>query len=163
MSALLHCGPMATAYLVTSGSYSDYGIRGAFSTREKAEAFVAEFNKREGRGDEAAVEEWLLDECEGEREIPYYQATMDLASGDVLETLTLGTLGRENAPCRVRASRAFGPHWKRQENFFPVVIVNSPESTEHAIRVAGDARQRWLAAGSVDAEPPTTPSDPSVR
>ena len=30
----------ATAYVVTSGDYSDYGIRGVFTTREAAEEFI---------------------------------------------------------------------------------------------------------------------------
>lgn len=46
---------MSTVYLVTSGSYSDYGIEAVFSTAEKAEAY------RWNRADDVRIEEYELD------------------------------------------------------------------------------------------------------
>ncbi len=45
---------MATVYIVTSGSYSDYGINRVFSTREKAESWAGPLGYE--------IEEWELDD-----------------------------------------------------------------------------------------------------
>lgn len=46
---------MTTVYLVTSGEYSDYGVDGAFSTREKAVAWI------NGEDDDYEIEEYDID------------------------------------------------------------------------------------------------------
>lgn len=51
---------MTTVYVVTSGSYSDYGVEGIFDTREKAELYCAYQNTF--RGYESGIEEWELNE-----------------------------------------------------------------------------------------------------
>lgn len=63
----------AKVWLVTQGEYSDYRVLGAFSTQEKAEAYVAAHNEtasrtcsadgtvRLGYGSECSVEEYPLD------------------------------------------------------------------------------------------------------
>jgi hypothetical protein len=48
---------MATAYLVTTGEYSDYRVEAVFTTREGAERLAAKYPK-----DHASVEERTLDE-----------------------------------------------------------------------------------------------------
>ena len=53
---------MATAYMVTQGRYSDYGVVGVFTTREKAEAFMALFPPQR---DELRIEEVELDALDG--------------------------------------------------------------------------------------------------
>lgn len=45
---------MKTAYVVTSGEYSDYSIRGVFDNRELAEKFVALLTDE----DSPTIEEW---------------------------------------------------------------------------------------------------------
>lgn len=58
---------MTTIYVATSGSYSDYSIDAVFSTREKAEQYIARRNELGGLSYEAnAVEEWVLDETSPE-------------------------------------------------------------------------------------------------
>lgn len=51
---------MKKIYIVTSGSYSDYGIDAVFSTKELAEIFVSRF------GEDMNIEEWDLDKGESE-------------------------------------------------------------------------------------------------
>ena len=46
-----------TLYVLTSGTYSDYGIEGIYSTREQAERYKRLFP----RGDYADIEEWETD------------------------------------------------------------------------------------------------------
>lgn len=49
---------MKKIFVVTSGSYSDYGITAVFSTRKLAEEFIRDFPRRyDGHG----IEEYLLD------------------------------------------------------------------------------------------------------
>ena len=50
-------------YVVTSGSYSDYGIDAIFSTKEKAESFVRLGNEKIRNYAKYEVEEWDLDAC----------------------------------------------------------------------------------------------------
>lgn len=52
---------MGKVWLVSSGSYSDYGINAAFSTEEKANEAAALWNKRKGYNDEYYVEDYDLD------------------------------------------------------------------------------------------------------
>lgn len=47
-----------TAYIVTKGSYSDYGIVAVFLDRSIAQAFVDSHNRTESPYYHAAIEEW---------------------------------------------------------------------------------------------------------
>lgn len=49
-----------TAYVVTSGAYSDYRIEGVFSTKEKAEIFK-KYLEKDGFSDYPEIEEYELD------------------------------------------------------------------------------------------------------
>ena len=56
---------MPNVYLVSSGSYSDYSIEAVFSTKEKAQEYIDECMKVEGRSayiDNAEIEEYTIDE-----------------------------------------------------------------------------------------------------
>jgi hypothetical protein len=56
---------VATVYLVTSGEYSDYGIRAAFSTKEKAQEWIDSWDGKGIYGHEVGdfeIEEWALDD-----------------------------------------------------------------------------------------------------
>ena len=57
---------MGKVFLVTSGAYSDYSIRAAFSTREKAQNYMDRFISIIA---DAGIEEWDLDPIPDE----YYQ------------------------------------------------------------------------------------------
>jgi len=55
---------MKTVYVVTSGTYSDYGVNAIFSSKQKAQAYIDTVNnKTEGwqQLDEPRIEEWLMD------------------------------------------------------------------------------------------------------
>ena len=62
---------MTTVYVLTDGKYSDYGIIGIFSTREKAEEYVKENNDGPHPGwwtrySTDRIEEWDLDPCKAQ-------------------------------------------------------------------------------------------------
>lgn len=57
-------------YIVTSGEYSDYGIRKVFTDKEKAELYCA---MHDGGYDPYYVEEWETDDVEIETMKPYFR------------------------------------------------------------------------------------------
>lgn len=66
------------AYIVTSGSYSDYNIEAVFSTEEKAKEFI---NNR-GDDDFNEIEEYEMDKpCEKEKSI--YWCTVNIKTGEI--------------------------------------------------------------------------------
>ena len=56
---------MKTIYVVTSGSYSDYGIDAIFDTKELAQAFIDSF-RHDGFSDFNDIEKWELNPNEAE-------------------------------------------------------------------------------------------------
>jgi len=48
-------------YVVTSGQYSDYGINGVFTVKEKAQKYVDIYNACEADYDSARIEEYEAD------------------------------------------------------------------------------------------------------
>lgn len=121
------------AYVVTSGCYSDYSIRGVFSSQEKAEAYI-----REGgtvpHWDLAEIEEWEIDAEEAARATEVY-SVMIRADGSLfappyphhstqlIKPGQLESAGRCDTGC-----------------FF----ANSTESAEHALKLAAECRQAYL-------------------
>ena len=65
-------------YIVTSGSYSDYRICEVFSTKEKAEAYIAKFDSA---WDFNEIEDWEVDD--GDRAVKYLRVSMNV-NGDTL-------------------------------------------------------------------------------
>lgn len=81
-------------YVVTAGQYSDYHIRGVFSTEEKAEAFCRQFNQQDFHTD-ARVERYCLDAPEMDEEgVQLYAVRVD-ADGKITEMHTEGSEYRE--------------------------------------------------------------------
>lgn len=57
---------MKTLYVVTSGSYSDYGIDAIFDSKELAQSFINSFDTGKGWTDFNDIEEWQLNPNEME-------------------------------------------------------------------------------------------------
>ena len=76
---------MAKIYIVTSGTYSDYGIDGVFDTKEVAEKHIEAFGK--GRWDEMNIEEWQLNPNEAslKKGLKAYRVRID-KQGNAKET-----------------------------------------------------------------------------
>lgn len=79
---------MTTAYLVTSGEYSDYGILAAFSTEEAADAYVGHLRSRErwssARVEVFPVDRWLEVKDQRFFNVRIYEDVIDQATGSSL-------------------------------------------------------------------------------
>ncbi len=137
-------------YLVTSGSYSDYAIDGAFSTRELAQAYIDKAKgicQADGSYDvgnvywasDAGIEEWPLDKESDAKQFTFWTVGMMADDGSVIEA--------------VRSSQEFGhPESLVTQLAVPVPMYNnrliirvrSVKSGDHALKLAAEARQRWL-------------------
>lgn len=74
---------MTTIYVVTSGCYSDYGMNGMFSTKEKAEKFIKD-NKTTFY-DKGQIEEWILDEQQDHELRTVWSCCIDLRTGNITD------------------------------------------------------------------------------
>ena len=120
-----------TVYVVTSGSYSDYGIETVFSTREAAEAYIAEGEKLT-YSDYNKIEEWPVDERAGFIMRPYWLVWM-MKDGSTENTRELEALA---APTARSGEVGEIGNWGFQAESFV--------SAEHALKLAAEARQEWL-------------------
>lgn len=121
-------------YLVTSGEYSDYRIRAAFSAQELADAYCRESS-------DASVEVWALDEKAGTTRKECYFASVYLDDG------SLRSAGTDTSSCLVRPGdrlpyRQVCSTWRPPLRQY--VVVWSSESPEHAMKACVEARQEWL-------------------
>lgn len=130
----------STVYVVTTGEYSDYSIRGVFSSREAAEKFMAKCKASEAcwNQDFNELQEWALDDALKERAYTRFNAGVFLDDGSVEEAHDgfeywgvpeTSSYIAESVPC----------HGGRG-----VARSTSHKSKEHAMKVAAEARQKWL-------------------
>ena len=148
-------------YLVSDGCYSDYSIRGVFSTAELAESYRAVLAGDDSDSD-AAVVEWEVDAEAGKVWRPCFRASINLSAiyhvftGEVIceagaiynedEGMALATpdarskspeaLGAPHRPVLGKPPSEVGPGGARR--------VCSLVSAEHARKLAVEARQAWL-------------------
>lgn len=131
---------MTTVYVVTSGSYSDYRIKGIFSTRAKAETYISQCRASEACWDKDFndIVEWLLNHELEECEYTRYSCGVALDDGSLLERKYSQQIWglpesksyiAENVP-------AYGGRG--------IARAESHKSQEHAFKLAVEARQKWL-------------------
>lgn len=138
-------------YVVTSGCYSDYSIRAIFSTKEKAEKYIAEgikaeefSNPAEDTYNAANIEEYTLDLNENYIAQKVWQCGILINSGEIYNygnipdpvsegfVLALPFRGRSRNSTSTNYGKDF-IHW-----------VESTVSREHCLKVAAEERQRVL-------------------
>ena len=124
---------MNKTYLVTDGSYSDYGIVGSFSSKEKAESYVEKFG---GRVETFDVDSEL---SELKRDVFNYRVEMN-KKGDVVKT-KCSTGERESTLVGISHSYFSSEHGNLTMN-----VYCSAKDEDHAIKIAGEIRTRILAA-----------------
>lgn len=117
--------PKKTLYAVAEGEYSDYRIRGIFSTEVKARAFI-----ERGGGDE--VEEYVLDEMEGYGKRRHFRCKIHPDSGAITQEWDFESLAS------LRARSLDSQEWSGE------IVVTSLVSAEHARKLAAEARQAHL-------------------
>jgi hypothetical protein len=118
-------------YVVTAGSYSDYSIDSIFSTKELAEAYIAE-GEKEPYASYNGVDEWEVDELAG-------NVLRQMWTAYITRDGTLHTNREQkvmaNPKARSRAQGLIGDWGFQGESFI---------SQEHAMKLAVEARQKWL-------------------
>lgn len=127
-----------TVYVVTDGSYSDYGIKAIFSTKELAEEY-----QDAGKFDD--IEEWELDAEVGKIPRETWNVTIDCTTGELMPVYhNIASNHNMGLP----SDRGFARDLQRRNNanspFETVIAATSYESPEHAQKLAIEARQAWL-------------------
>lgn len=125
---------MKTVYLVTSGSYSNYGIEAAFSTRELAQKYI-DATSSSDRWDAAEIEEWDLDD-NAEKLIAgfkFYFGRIN-ESGDITEL----------EECHSRYSNNEVPGFDAANSMYSSMMA---KDKEHARKILGERHAVVKAAG----------------
>jgi hypothetical protein len=120
---------LETVYIVTKGDYSDYRIVAVFKSRKEAEDFI-------GEDTEPNIEEWTCGEPKEGPNRKVWHVKMDLLSGNFLEkTYTYFT----------QKPRDWSEGYVNCSYNYHYATGASVISEEHAMKVAIEARQKWLA------------------
>lgn len=135
---------MSTVYVVTSGSYSDYGIHAMFSTKKLAQEYIDKAKDSasyEYWAIKANIEEWKLDSESKAQTFDLWHVGLLLDDGSVVEP-NRGSRSVFGVKCKslVRQCGDKVPCYKMR----PIVRVESSVSAEHAMKIAVEARQAWL-------------------
>lgn len=139
---------MSTIYIVTTGDYSDKAlVCSAFSTRELADAYVDQFNKKElGAKTRYRIEELELD---GEKRVhpglkPF---TVEITTeGDILH---VHWSSDEIEPDEEGAHRAAISGYAGQWTPNQWVVSCWARDEEHAKKIATEMRQEAIAADAI--------------
>lgn len=144
-----------TIYVVTTGSYSDYSVRGLFLTKEAAEACRAELAKGQYT-DPNDVEEYTLDALAGHVTTTSWTVDID-CKGNLhrqRESTEFGEAGgsRAEVVTESEGSPAYAnAFWQSRPDYSymakPYLSVHSWVSQEHADKVAIEQYQRRLMDG----------------
>lgn len=117
-------------YVVTAGRYSDYHIEAVFTTRDAADEFAAKVSNQPGVED-VRVEPYEADSCTEYGWGPVYQVAINRHSGDE----------------EWRIEGAYLRHPQRaveRQGYDGCIVIDSPVSYEHALKIAAEHRQAWL-------------------
>jgi hypothetical protein len=117
-----------TVYVVTQGEYSDYHIKGVFSTEEKAKEFMA--NKKKGD----TIDSWILDEREDYCDRQAWLCVLR-ESGDV---------HWQGMDTEFASPSTRGYVEKEEYDGQQIFRATSYESAQHALKLATECRQAWL-------------------
>lgn len=142
---------MKKVFVITSGSYSDYGIYGVCSTRKLADrAISAAKGSDEYWASDANIEEWPLDELLERKPQKVWMCGMLLDDGTIVEPKQSFVKTEFSKPFRGRVDQydVKVPFYRNR----PLVRVSSTVSQTHANKYAAEQRQKWLRENS-DARP----------
>ena len=130
---------MSTIYIVTSGSYSDYRIRGVYTTRKAAQQFCDDINSiaGRGRGYEYRIEEWEADAPREDRP-PAWRVGLD-ADGNV-QVSAQDDHETPSTPPLVQTKS-----WHNGQCTAGLWVTGYGITEEHARRSAEEARRQHIA------------------
>ena len=126
---------MNIVYLVTSGEYSNYGVRGVFSTKEKAQEFMDCFGDCEYR-----IEEEILD--------PYEYDLKDLRAYDVVMDRQGNVLKIENASYvdhPIKSEIKYTDCYMANTMIKAFICKVLAKNEEHAIKIVNEKRAIYSA------------------
>jgi hypothetical protein len=126
-------------YLVTSGSYSDYGIDAAFSTEAKANQYIAHYKDNNNYYMEMGIEEYELDVHTDRLDQGYLPYMVQITyGGDVLKAEEIK-----------RSLTESGVHFygrrKDDNTHLNLSWYGQAKSKEHAIKIASEKRSQAIA------------------
>ncbi len=125
-------------YMLTSGCHSDRSNDGVFSSLEALEAG----KKILGGTDYNEPEEWEVDEILGNTVGPVAWVDISCETGEIREVSRSEYQAlRHPGRCEVHLLKP-GREW--------VIMVKSPRSIDHAIKVAVEKRQEWLRTRAIN-------------
>lgn len=124
---------MPSVWLVTKGEYSDYQVVAVCSTKEKADALVASHNSGKEYYDYHEPREWGVDtDC-----------------GSDWHDVYISILGFDGSLVDSECYEEFGTREELQ--YARVGVPPNPrfhgasiDSAEHSLKLASEARQKWL-------------------
>lgn len=133
-------------YLVTSGSYSDYGIEGAFSSRELAQECIEGLE----RWDEAKIEAWPVDDLTASLRDPRPIWAVSMERDGTTRSverakMDLYRLRNLREPPQVMQERAAGKLIKTY-----LYGIFRAEDEQGAVKMLNEYRTRWLAEGRLE-------------
>lgn len=151
-------------YLVTSGSYSDYGVNAAFSTKEAAEEYIARFKGVE-RSHFNDVEEVDLDPyAEAKRDGVWpFIVTMNVDGSNAVAHRLADDWYECNRYFLARDATGLYLHGCSGRKAGPAVTVQLTllaRDESHAIKITYDQLLQWLAENPSLPETQTTPHPP---
>jgi len=131
---------MAKCYLVTSGEYSDYGVDGAFSSRENAQLWI-DAHPRDDRP-RFDIEELPLDPLVSELREGFRPYLVRMArNGDVSQ------VGTDEMPNGSPIDQGFDIH----QNLFMWVLARD---VQHAVKIVNEKRAQIIAENRWPEKPP---------
>lgn len=127
-------------YAVSSGSYSDYRVNGIFSTREKAEKFLGTCRASEAcwNKDFNDIIEYTLDADLAQQDYVRYSVGIMCDTGEVKEG------PRSKDYFGIPESKAYISYKVPLYQGRDIARSESHKSAAHAMKVAVEARQKWL-------------------
>ena len=129
---------MTTIYIVTSGSYSDYGIHGAFLNKEKAQAYCDYHNECNPGYHDAEVEEWEEEVIPEEK---WYTVQSKMNSIEVEQVRHT-----DKSPASRNMVGHWSYSWKTEElpniTYHVDVVADNPD---HAKKIAADLFREYKA------------------
>jgi len=129
---------MNKVFVVTSGTYSDYGIDAIFTTRELAQSFIDAFEANKWH--EMDIEEWDLDPNEKhlkQNRKPYFLRINKEGEVTDLEVADSSYGFKQDIP-EAEISYTANFEWMNINCF--------ADDENHAIKIAGEKRSQILAA-----------------
>lgn len=134
---------MQKVYLLTRGQYSDFRVEGAFSCKEKGEAWLKKLEGTPRQRDYHDLEEYVLDSMDPDQVPQDAYAAMDYKTGDLLEYRFDSLEGWE----RMRLGRVIleGAEFYDSSSVDTISMYFDHRDKERAIKVLAEKRAQMRA------------------